>query len=431
MKIQYEKTDKLIPYESNAKIHPQSQIEQIAESIRRFGWQQPIVIDGSNVVIIGHGRLLAAKHLGIDEVPCVVASELSDAEVKALRLADNKVNESPWDFETLEAEIQNLDIDGIDMSQFGFDRLVEEFSIDYTDEYGDGKENQNNLEKRYVVPPFSVLDTRQGYWQKKKQAWLALTGDLSETRDGAFGKVSGGSTLMDKINGGTSNFDPVLAETMYKWFCKDGGKILDPFGGEQTKGVVAGALGYSYIGCEIRKEQCAINEKATSAYSGVQYVCGDSNEISQHIQDRDFDMLFTSPPYYDLEIYSKEDMSSLGTYEEFMCQYKNIFKQCYEMLADDSFAVIKVGEIRDKKTGEYRCFVADNVKLLSEIGFKFYNDIVLISPVGTAQFRANNAMRTRKVVKLHQNVLVFYKGNLEKISEKFPQIMFAEDEIEG
>ena len=218
---------------------------------------------------------------------------------------------------------------------------------------------------------------------------------------------------------------------MYKWFCPAGGKILDPFGGEQTKGVVAGELGYQYTACEIRKEQCEVNESKTRQYSGVRYVCGDSNYISTHIAERGFDMLFTSPPYYDLEVYSKDDMSALGTYEEFMRQYQNIFQQCYGMLAEDSFAVIKVGEIRNKKTGEYRCFVADNVKLMTEIGFKFYNDIVLVSPVGTGQLRANNSMPTRKVVKLHQNILVFYKGNLKNIQSKFPPIEFEDNEADG
>lgn len=432
MNITWVAPDTLIPYPGNAKQHPPEQVEHIANSIKRFGWQQPIVVDSENVVVIGHGRLAAALELQLDSVPVVVADNLSEEESNALRLADNKTNESPWDFGKLEEELAALAIEGIDMTQFGFDDLAGDAG-DYTLKYGDGKDNKNNLAARYNVPPFSVLDARQGYWKEKKDAWLQITGDLSETRDGEFGKFSGatGSNLTDTINGGTSNFDPVLAETMYKWFCPEGGRILDPFGGEQTKGVVAGELGYQYTGCEIRQEQVDLNVSKTQQYPGVRYVCGDSNQISTHIPERDFDMLFTSPPYYDLEVYSKEDMSALGTYEEFMRQYKHIFKQCFDMLADDTFAVVKVGEIRNKDTGEYRCFVADNVKLMQEIGFKFYNDIVLVSPVGTAQFRANNSMRTRKVVKLHQNVLVFYKGNLKNIANKFPPIEFEEEPGEG
>ena len=114
-------TGDLIPYANNTKQHPPEQVEHIANSIKRFGWQQPIVVDRDKVVIIGHGRLLAAKMMGLEEVPVVFADQLSEADAQALRLADNKLNESPWDFSKLEEELAALAIDGIDMTQFGFD----------------------------------------------------------------------------------------------------------------------------------------------------------------------------------------------------------------------------------------------------------------------------------------------------------------------
>lgn len=120
MKVVYMDPGELVPYEKNAKQHPQKQIDHIANSIKRFGWQQPIVIDKNRVVIIGHGRLLAAKQLMLDKVPVVVDEDLSEADVKALRLADNKLNESEWIGNLLDEELAGLAIDGIDMSQFGF-----------------------------------------------------------------------------------------------------------------------------------------------------------------------------------------------------------------------------------------------------------------------------------------------------------------------
>lgn len=123
MEIVYLKPDDLIPYENNTKIHPPEQVKRIAESIKRFGWQQPIVVDRENVVIIGHGRLMAAKQLMLDSVPVVYADNLTEEEAQALRLADNKTNESPWDFSKLEEEIAALSIAGIDMTAFGFDDL--------------------------------------------------------------------------------------------------------------------------------------------------------------------------------------------------------------------------------------------------------------------------------------------------------------------
>ena len=120
MEIVYLSPDELTPYEQNAKIHPPEQIEHIANSIKQFGWQQPIVVDKDKVVIIGHGRLLAAQQMNLKEVPVVFAENLTEEQANALRLADNKLNESPWDFTRLESELAALEIEGFDMSDFGF-----------------------------------------------------------------------------------------------------------------------------------------------------------------------------------------------------------------------------------------------------------------------------------------------------------------------
>lgn len=101
----------LKPYDKNAKVHSQGQVDDVAESIRRYGWQQPIVVDRYGVVVIGHCRLLAAKKLGLKDVPCVVADDLTDEELRELRIADNKLNESPWDYELLAEECEGLDLD--------------------------------------------------------------------------------------------------------------------------------------------------------------------------------------------------------------------------------------------------------------------------------------------------------------------------------
>lgn len=131
MNIEYMKPDDLIPYEMNAKLHPADQVEHIANSIKMFGWTQPIVVDENNVVVIGHGRLMAAKELMLDKVPVVRRDDLTEEQINACRLADNKTNESPWDFGKLEEELAQLAIDGIDMEQFGFE--VGEDFIDHSE----------------------------------------------------------------------------------------------------------------------------------------------------------------------------------------------------------------------------------------------------------------------------------------------------------
>ena len=411
----------LRPYKRNAKLHPPEQVERIAASIREFGFRQPIVVDVDNVVIMGHGRLLAAKQLGLERVPVAVAADLSPAQVKALRLADNKTAESEWDLPALEVELAELP--EFDMSALGFDMPDGPSYID----------NFKGTEKRsladvYIAPPFSVLDARQGYWRDRREYWDNLIGDASTTRTGGA-ETGGGSELYNNINGGTSNFDPVLAETMLRWFCKPGGKVLDPWGGEQTKGVVSGALGYGYHGVEIRPEQVAVDQAATAAFPGVRYTCGDSEKIADLIQERGFDMLLPPPPYYDIEVYSKEDMSALPSYEEFLRSYRGILTASCGMLADGAFAVLKVGDIRDKR-GILRGFVPDTIAIMQDAGLAYYNEIVLVQPFGTAGIRAAGQMRNRKVVKCHQNVLVFYKGNVRHIQKLFRPLEFPEGDDE-
>ena len=115
----------LIPYEKNTKKHDDVQINNVAESIKQYGFVQPIVIDKNNVVVIGHCRLLAAKKLKMADVPCVCVEDLTEEQVKALRIVDNKSNESPWDFDFLADELADLDLSDFDFD-FGVDTDAEE-----------------------------------------------------------------------------------------------------------------------------------------------------------------------------------------------------------------------------------------------------------------------------------------------------------------
>ena len=148
MNIQQIPINDLKPYPQNAKKHPAEQVEHIANSIREFGFQQPIVVDKDNVVVIGHGRLLAAKKLNMDSVPCVRADDLTDEQIKALRLADNKTNESEWDFDLLDMELESIDID---MSDFGFDLDISAPDFDDVAEKTDSEFDEKK--EKYTVCP--------------------------------------------------------------------------------------------------------------------------------------------------------------------------------------------------------------------------------------------------------------------------------------
>ena len=446
MKLEKIKITDIVPADYNPRLISESEATKLKNSLSTFGLVDPIVINlKNNHIIGGHQRFSALLDLGYDEplqlielgdigwaFPSTELEVKDDLHEKSLNIALNKIS-GEFDTIKLEALLTELasEMDDLEITGFSLDdldELSEQISHDIDDNLSDidnkydydiSDGEKDSLSRDFIVPPFSYLDSKSDTWKKRKDWWLRITGDLSETRDEEFGTFTD-SPLLKQINGATSNFDPVLAEIICTWFSCPETIILDPFGGEQTKGVVAGQLGIPYHAVEFRQDQVDLNNEKTKEYEDVHYYCGDSNDIDEIVPKLDYRLCFTSPPYYDLEVYSKEDLSALGTYDEFMEQYRNIFTKCYNLLADNSFLVVKVGEIRNKKTGQYRCFVADNIKMFEDIGFKFYNDIVLLNAIGTAPIRARGYMKHRKVAKLHQNILVFYKGNLKEISTHYP-----------
>ena len=112
----------LLPYASNSRTHSDAQVAQIAASIKEFGWTNPILIDGDNTIIAGHGRLLAARKLGMEEVPAIILDHLSKAQQRALVIADNQLAlNAGWDIDMLKAEIEDLNLEGFDLGLLGFD----------------------------------------------------------------------------------------------------------------------------------------------------------------------------------------------------------------------------------------------------------------------------------------------------------------------
>lgn len=147
--------EKVIPYEKNAKKHPKSQIEQVAASIKEFGFNQPIVVDKNNVLIVGHGRLEAAKLLGLKEVPFITA-DLTEEQAMAYRLADNKLNESDWDMKLVVDELKLLSEPMLDLTGFSVDLILENSEKD--DEVPETpKEAKSELGDLYELGKHRVL----------------------------------------------------------------------------------------------------------------------------------------------------------------------------------------------------------------------------------------------------------------------------------
>ena len=191
---------RLIPYVRNARTHSADQVAQIAASIAEFGFTNPILIGEDDVIIAGHGRLMAAQQLGLTEVPVIVLDHLSETQRRALVIADNRLAENAgWDQELLRAELAALRDEEFDLDLLGFDEAaLDEILAGLEDDGGsgfaggDGGEDEASppaaapgaLAERFGIPPFSVLDARKGWWQGRKRAWIAL-GIRSELGRGA------------------------------------------------------------------------------------------------------------------------------------------------------------------------------------------------------------------------------------------------------
>lgn len=416
MNVENMKIKDLVPYEGNAKKHDETQIKNVMESIKQFGFAQPIVVDKDNVIIIGHCRLIAAKRLHMEDVPVVRMDDLNKDEVQKLRLLDNKLNESDWDFELLAEQVPELDFSGFDID-WGIPDMSEPDEVEHV-----------TLTDAFIVPPFSILDTRQGYWQDRKRQWISL-GIQSEK--GRNENLTNASDLPAYLGNGmngiavqTSIFDPVMCEIAYKWFCTDGGKIYDCFAGGSVRGIVAEKLGYHYTGIDLRKEQVEANyENASDLDLSPVWYCDDSLNADKYLEDESVDMIFSCPPYFDLEVYSDlpNDISNMD-YDNFAVTYKKIIDIACRKLKKDRFAVFVVGDIRDK-SGAYRNFIDLTKKCFLDNGLIVLNELILVESIGTAAVRAKKQFTTgRKVIKTHQNILVFYKGNIKNIKNNFKQI---------
>lgn len=165
----------LVPYARNSRTHSDAQVAQIAASIREFGFLNPIIVDGDSGIIAGHGRVLAARLLGLDTLPCIEAAHLTEAQRKAYVLADNKLAlNAGWDNDLLRVELGELGELGFDLALTGFS-LEEIESLDCEEgELSEAAEPKGKLSDRFMLPPFSVFNAREGWWQDRKRAWLAL-----------------------------------------------------------------------------------------------------------------------------------------------------------------------------------------------------------------------------------------------------------------
>lgn len=243
MNVENLRLNDLIPYENNAKRHDKKQINNVAESIKEYGFVQPIVVDKNNIVVIGHCRLEASKKLGLESVPCVRVEELTDEQVKALRIADNKTNESKWDMDALAAELEELDFSDFDFD-FGFDTDAEEETEIVEDEAPEVDEGNEPITKlgdiwqlgrhRLMCGDSTDKETVELLMNGKKADMILSDPPYGMFLDTDFSDIKGSMKSIgrknhtqgnkyDKVIGDNEDFKPELITTFFENFayCKE------------------------------------------------------------------------------------------------------------------------------------------------------------------------------------------------------------------
>jgi hypothetical protein len=281
-----------------------------------------------------------------------------------------------------------------------------------------------SLADKFGVPPMSVMDQRTGEWQSRKQRWRAL-GIRSELGRSETATYVGGDRpheSLDEVSrklldaGGTSIFDPVLCELVYRWYTRPGARVLDPFAGGSVRGVVASTLGRWYDGIELRPEQVAANRAQAHLGSDIapRWIEGDATRATELV-DGDYDLIFSCPPYADLEVYSDDPRDlSVMSYADFIDAYRMAIRESISLLRRDRFAAWVISDVRDKR-GAYRGLVGDTVRAFADAGAVLHNDAVILNATATAGLRAERPFRaTRKLTRVHQHLLIFLKGDARR-----------------
>lgn len=495
--------------------------DELRWSIRTFGYVQLVVVNkrtrkegwppGSKPTIVGgHQGVKASEDEGLEALP-IRWVDLDAVLEKKLNLILNRIG-GEFIADQVETILRELKEAGDDLSHVGFrEDEIEAFLAGKSVRRSiDRDAARRTLRERFVVPPFTVLDSRQGYWLKRRRAWLDLgvKGALDTSKDpllfasdsgrdpgyykqkreterklgrklttaefqANYYERSGGAVGLGTT--GDSGFDPVLCELIYRWFSPPGGLVLDPFAGGPVGGIIAAAVGRKFLGIDVRDDLLKRNRalaktffpqgakrKAPRRKAGsrkrskaprlarateksdaeavdlgtVHFVGaplpvwkkGDALAIEASTPKDSVDLVWTSPPFFDLERYTDDprDLSNRGNYELFVDGLEKTAKGLFGVLRPDRFAAVIVGEIRAESPGFYRGLVPDTIRAFSGAGFGYYNEAIFVTLGGSLPIRTIRPFEAaRKLGRLHQTVLVFSKGDPVKATKAIGPIEFG------
>lgn len=262
LEIVYVAPSELVPWADNPRANDKA-AAKLADEIRSKGFRVPIVATRDGTVRAGHTRLKAALLLGLERVPVMYQDFEDEQEAQAFSLSDNRLGEeAKWDKIKLGRMLATWE------QQHGT-AAVERMTGFTQGEIGGltgsaDPVRKGGLAADFGVPPFTVLDGRQGYWRERKRAWIALgirselgRAEVQQSLGSARTVQTGGADVETWVT--TSIFDPVLCELVYRWFCPSGGVVLDPFAGGSVRGIIAACLGLQYVGIDISKMQVEAN----------------------------------------------------------------------------------------------------------------------------------------------------------------------------
>jgi len=449
----------------------------VCESLDAHGFYGAVLVqESTGIVFAGNTRLRSARDKGMAGIPGFWCQVDDDTRDRILSVDNEATRKGRNDESKLVALLTGLaqqprGLEGTGFDGDDLDALIAAMAF----EGGGGgggpaPEARPSLADRFLIPPFSVLDARQGWWQERKRAWIGL-GIRSEIGRGEevkgqraanhdpelhgerYAKGSRAYTSSEWVRSkgikgnaahqsGISIFDPVLCEVAYRWFSPPHGHVIDPFAGGSVRGVLAAALGRTYVGNDLSAAQTAANaEQADELAAGgvldrasVTWTSGDSADWVAELEPESADLIFTCPPYLWLERYSDDpaDLSTM-TQDGFTDAFTRILRGAADALRPDRFAVVVIGDARDKRTGRLADLHGLTVECAAKARLALHTTAILVTACGSLPIRAAKQFEVSRILgATHQDVLVFVKGDRKRAAKACGDVdLYLPDEISG
>ena len=316
-----------------------------------------------------------------------------------------------------------------------------------------GTPSQSRFKLLAHITMCNVWNSISGRWLRLKREWnekieaagekYGIPNPKFASRDGCWQGKNGMSNVVlakqtvedgviktnseKSLNGNASVLDPVACEVILRFFMPTAGRrVYNPFGGGVQFGFVSSDYGYDYVASEIRQNQCDANNAICQGTNGsAQWIQSDSSKFTPPGK---YDLVFSCPPYYQVEEYLDYDgkppageLNTIPSYDEFRDTLFSGYKKAIEALKDNCFFVVMTGDSRDKN-GSYYCCESEHELFFKQQGLSVYNKIIYLECEFTRLAHAKKTLNYRKFPKREQKIIVAYKGDISQIKSLFPAV---------